>query len=145
MYPNFHDKEYVLTDLISLKFGDPKKGDVIVFTSPVDKEKDYIKRVIATGGDTVYIKDGSVYLNNKKLNESNYLNDDVKTYGESFLKEGQELFVAKNEFFVLGDNRPFSSDSRDWGLIKREAVIGKSLFVYWPADRIKTIRNPYDN
>lgn len=144
MYPNFHDKEYVLTDLISLRFSDPKKGDVIVFMSPVNKEKDYIKRVIAIAGDRVSLKDGSIYVNNEKLDESVYLNNDVKTYGESFLREGQEIVITKNEFFVLGDNRPFSSDSRDFGPIKRDTIIGKSLFVYWPLDQIKIIRNPYD-
>lgn len=142
MFPNFYDKEYVLTNLIGLRFENPKKGDVIVFVAPLDKEKDYIKRVIGTVGDTVSLKDGDVYLNNQKLNESAYLKPEVKTYGESFLREGQEVTVPQGEYFVLGDNRPFSSDSRDWGFVKRDAIIGQSFLIYWPIDHLRVIKNP---
>lgn len=143
MHPTFKDGEYVLTNLITLKFEPPAKGDVIVFKAPNDPDKDYIKRVIATEGDTIFIKDGFVYLNNQKLDESRYLQNTVRTYGEQFLTEGKVVTVDKNEFFVLGDNRPGSSDSRDFKAIKFDAIIGKSTFVYWPPNTLRWVKNPY--
>lgn len=143
MYPNFHDKEFVLTNLIVLRFQEPKRGDVIVFKAPVDNEKDFIKRVIGIPLDTVMLKDNAIYVNNKKLDESKYLSEDVKTYGGSFLREGQTVDVSDNAYFVLGDNRSYSSDSREWGFVKNDLIIGESFFVYWPLNRIRFIKNPY--
>lgn len=143
MYPNFLDKEYVLTNLITLRFSDPVRGDVIVFKSPTESEKDYIKRVIGMEGDEISLKDGNVYVNGKFLDESSYLKTTVKTYGGAFLKEGESVIVAPNTYFVLGDNRMYSSDSREWGFVPRESVIGKSFFVYWPVNDMKLISNPY--
>lgn len=142
MYPNFTDREYILTNIIALNFEKPKKSEVIVFKAPQDPEKDFIKRVIATPGDKIYIKDGSVFLNGKKLNESNYLLSDVKTYGGSFLKEGQAVTVPQESFFVLGDNRSYSSDSREWGFVSKKSIIGKSFFVYWPLNKMGLVKIP---
>ncbi|OGH21841.1 MAG: signal peptidase I [Candidatus Levybacteria bacterium RIFCSPHIGHO2_12_FULL_38_12] len=145
MYSTFKDGEYVLTNLITLRFETPVKGDVIVFKAPNDPDKDYIKRIIATEGDNVFIKDGFVYLNNQKLDESKYLQSNVRTYGESFLTEGKVITVDKDEFFVLGDNRPASSDSREFKPIKLSSIIGKSMFVYWPPNAMRWVKNPYYN
>lgn len=142
MYSSFQDKEYIITNLISLRFSDPKRGDVIVFKSPTDPRKDFIKRVIGIAGDSVLIKDGSVYLNNKLLDESKYLDPGIKTYGQAFLPEGDTKTVPQGSFFVLGDNRTDSSDSRQWGFVKKEAVKGISVFVYWPPKQIHLINNP---
>lgn len=143
MYPNFYDKEYVLTNLIILRFENPKLGDVIVFKAPPDPNKDYIKRVIGLPGDSIMVKDGSVYRNGNLLDESKYLKPSVKTYDGAFLKNAQAVNVPQNEYFVFGDNRGESSDSRDWGLVKRDEIIGESLFVYWPLNRMRFISNPY--
>lgn len=143
MYPNFLDKEYVLTNLINLRFYSPKLGDVIVFKAPNDNEKDYIKRVIGTAGDKVMVKDGEVYLNGKLLDQSKFLDPSVKTYSGSFLKEGEEITVPQGQYFVMGDNRPYSSDSREWGFVKKSEIIGLSFFVYWPVKEVKTVKNPY--
>jgi signal peptidase I len=142
MFPNFKDKEYVLTNLISLRFGNPKLGDVVVFKAPNDKEKDYIKRVIGVAGDTVMIRDGSVYLNGSKFDESKFLKPSVKTYGGAFLADEQEVTVPQDSFFVLGDNRSYSSDSREWGFVKKTDLIGISFFVYWPPQDVKVVSNP---
>lgn len=142
MFPNFKDREYVLTNLISLRFSEPKLGDVVVFKAPNDPEKDYIKRVIGVSDDTIMLKDGDVYLNGKLLDQSKFLDSSVKTYGESFLKDGQTVTVPAGEFFVLGDNRSYSSDSREWGFVKRSEIIGLSFFVYWPPNESKIIDNP---
>lgn len=144
MFPNFYDNEYVLTSIISLHFENPKLGDVIVFKSPADPNKDFIKRVIGIPGDTILIKDGEVYVNGIRLDESAYLNSFVKTSPGSFIKEGEDVRTKEDEFFVLGDNRPNSSDSREWGLVSKKSIIGKSLFVYWPPRSMGFIKNPFD-
>lgn len=143
MFPNFHDSEYVLTNLIALRFQNPKLGDVVVFKAPPDPTKDYIKRIVGISGDTVSVKDGNVYVNGRMLDESKYLKPDVKTYGGGFLKEGETIKVPENKFMVLGDNRLYSSDSREWGFVKKDEVIGQSLFVYWPLTRARLIHNPF--
>ncbi len=142
MFPNFYDREYVLTNLISLRVSQLVRGDVIVFQAPPDPTKDFIKRVIGIPGDSVVLRNGDVYVNNQKLDESSYLSSEVKTYGGYFLKEGVEITVPDDSLFVLGDNRPFSSDSREWGFVPKSAVIGKSFFVYWPPSRVRVINNP---
>ncbi len=144
MVPTFSNKQYILTNIIALKFGKPKQGDVIVFKSPPDPEKDYIKRVIGVPSDTVYIKDGDVYLNGKILDQSKYLKPSVKTYGGSFLHENEPVSVPSDQYLVMGDNRGGSSDSREWGFVPFKSVIGKSFFVYWPLDKIEIIKNPYN-
>ena len=146
MYPTFKNKEYILTNLVTLRFADPQKGDVIVFKAPTDKEKDFIKRVIATEGDSVYLKDGFVYVNNIKVDESDYLSSDVRTYGGSFLQDGAApVKVPDSEYIVMGDNRPYSSDSREWGFLDKKDIIGKSFFVYWPVNTMRVVKNPYNN
>lgn len=143
MFPNFLDREYVLTNIVGLHFKDPKVGDVVVFRAPPDPEKDYIKRVIGLPGDTVMVKDGSVYRNWNLLDESRYLKPTVKTYAGPFLREGKEEKVPDAEYFVLGDNRSKSSDSREWGFVRKDAIIGLSMFVYWPVSDMKFVTNPY--
>lgn len=143
MFPTFKDKEYILTNLISLRFDNPKRGDVIVFQAPTDHEKDFIKRVIGEPGDIVLLKDGFVYVNGQKLDESAYLHSDVRTYGGAFLKDDLSITVPPDNYFVMGDNRPYSSDSREWGILKRSAIIGKSFFVYWPVNTMRLVKNPF--
>lgn len=143
MYPNFKDSEYLITNIISMKMGDPKLGDVIVFKAPTEPDKDFIKRVIGISGDKVKVQDGIVYLNGKLLDESVYLKPSVKTYSGSFLREGEEITVPQGYFFVLGDNRSYSSDSREWGFVPKGNIIGSSFVVYWPTAQAGFIKNPY--
>jgi len=143
MHPTFINKEYILTNLVALRFSKPKVGDVVVFRAPSDPEKDYIKRVIGAPGDIVFIRNGEVYVNNNLLNQQAYLSSAVKTYGGSFLKEGEPVTVPADSYFVLGDNRSGSSDSREWGFLPAKNLIGQSFFVYWPLDKMQIIKNPY--
>ena len=143
MFPNFKDSQYLITNIIGLKLNSPKLGEVIVFKSPTEPDKDFIKRVIGVPGDTVMVKESHVYLNGKMLDETKYLLPSVVTSGGSFLREGEQVTVPEGYFFVLGDNRPFSSDSREWGFVPKNNIIGDSFFVYWPIKSAGVINNPY--
>lgn len=139
MLPNFHDQEYLLTDKVSYKLGGPRRGDVIIFQAPKHEEYDYIKRIIGLPGETVSVKGGEVYVNDQLLQE-NYLPGELKTQGGGFLKEGQNIPVPEGHYFVLGDNRSQSSDSRDWGPVPEKNVVGRAWFRYWPLDRVGIIK-----
>lgn len=141
MEPTFHDGEYILTDKISYKFGVPKRGDVIVFKAPRNPEFDYIKRIEAIPGDTISILNGQVLINNQVIKED-YINTSTYLIPGQFLKEGQELKLNPDEFFVMGDNRDHSSDSRAWGVVPRNDIIGKVFFRYWPPNHFGPIKNP---
>lgn len=140
MYPTFYNGEYVFTNLLSQRFGPLKRGDVIVFKAPPSQDKDYIKRIIGLPGEKVMIKGGKVYINDALLPEP-YLAPAVVTDARAFAKEGEEVNIPVGSYFVMGDNRPNSSDSRDWGLVSFDKVIGKSAVVYWPINRIRVVNS----
>ena len=144
MTPTFFDKQYILTNIVTLRFTKPEQGDVIVFKAPNDPEKDYIKRVIGVPGDQIMIRNGDVYVNEKLLDQNAYLPPFTKTYGGSFLKENVAVAVPLDSYFVMGDNRSGSSDSREWGFVPFKSIIGESLLLYWPLDKMEVIKNPYD-
>lgn len=138
----FHDKEYILTDKVSYRLGMPQRGDVVVFRSPKDSNVDYIKRIIALPGERIKIAGGKIYVNSSVLDESNYLDPTVYTGPESFLSENREIIVPSGRYFVMGDNRMHSSDSRDFGPVLPSEFIGKVFFRYWPIDRFGRIERP---
>lgn len=140
MHPNLENGEFLLTNKLVYRFGDPKYGDIIVFHAP-NEEHDYIKRIIALPGDRVKIIDNKFYINGFVLDESKYLNSDVKTYGERFLKDDTEIIIPPNSYFVVGDNRENSSDSRDFGSISYNSIVGKAFFRYWPPQVFGLIKN----
>lgn len=144
MFPNFHDGEHIITNLIVLRVEQPKLGDVVVFQAPPDPEKDFIKRVIGVPGDKIYIKNGDVFLNGKILDESGYISSTVRTFPGSFLRENEEVTVPQEEYFVMGDNREESSDSREWGFVPKKNLVGESAIVFFPLDKLKIIKNPYN-
>lgn len=129
------------TDLRLPALREPKRGDVIVFIYPKDPKKDFIKRLIALPGETVEIKNGSIYINevfNKEPLISNhyYYNRPESAYG----KEGQVIKVLEDSYYVLGDNSSSSQDSRYWGFVPKKNVLGKAMVVYWPPNRIRIIK-----
>lgn len=141
MEPNFHNGEFILTNKVEYRVSNPKRGDVVIFKSPKNKEIDYIKRVIGLPGDTVALRNNAIYVNGNKLEES-YLAPGVVIFGESYLHENQEVTVPPGKYFVLGDNRPHSSDSREFGPIAKEDFIGKAFLRYWPFSQFGTIAHP---
>ena len=139
MEPNFHDGDYLIIDEISYRFKEPQRGEVVVFKYPKATFQRFIKRVIGLPGETIEIKDGQViiYNNNKTLvlDESSYLGN-LKTPGN--LKTS----LAEGEFFVLGDNRSVSADSRSWGPVSRKNIIGRVFFRAWPITTLALIKVP---
>ena len=140
MYPNFLDKEYLLTDKLSYQFGDPKRGDVVIFKAPASEACsaegcEYIKRVIGIPGDSVMIQNGEVYLNGELLDQS-FLPDGIVTEIEEYMEEGIEVIVPEGQYLCFGDNRPNSKDGRAFGPITRDSIVGKAFFKYWPISSI---------
>jgi len=144
MLPNFVDKEFLLTEKISYYIGDPQRGDVVIFKAPSTEscsaeECEYIKRIIGIPGDKVMIKDGEVYLNGELLDQT-FLPSGVKTEEEDYMKEGMEVTVPDGQYLCFGDNREHSRDSRAFGPIKKETIVGKALLKYWPISSVELIQ-----
>ena len=141
MQPNFPNGEYLLTEKVTYRFNAPTRGDVIVFKAPVAKDDEYIKRIIGVPGDTVSLKAGKFYVNNQLLNE-NYLSPTLYTSGGNFLRDGTTVTVPEGEYFAVGDNRPYSSDSRAWVFVPFANITGKAWIVYWPVSSIGKVPQP---
>ena len=123
MEPNLHHGEFVIVSKINYRFGEPERGDVVVFDFPRNITQEYIKRIIGMPGEQIRVGDGKVYINGMLRTEP-YLNIEPKYEGE--------WVVPENNLFVLGDNRNNSSDSHTWGIVPMDNVIGEALLIYWP-------------
>ncbi len=126
MEPNFDDGQYLIIDELSYRFRNPERGEVIVFKYPHDPSQRYIKRIIGLPGETVEVKDNKVFIGNEVLDESSYLSTDTPTPGLV------KFVLGDKEYFVLGDNRLASSDSRRWGTLPRENIVGRVYLRTWP-------------
>ncbi|KKU14682.1 signal peptidase I [Candidatus Wolfebacteria bacterium RIFCSPLOWO2_01_FULL_45_19] len=135
MEPNFSDGHYLLVDQVTYKFREPQRGEIAVFRSPADSSIFFIKRLIGLPGESIVVKGGSVFINGEQLKEG-YIASDLKTFGD------QNLTLEENEYFVLGDNRAFSFDSRNWGPLGRERVIGVVRLRLWPLNQAMAIEAP---
>ncbi len=140
MFPTFKDKEQIIAEKISVNFTHLKRGDIIIFKNPYEGNKLLIKRVIALPEETFQIKETHVLINNNQLSEP-YLNEDVATFGKASLKEEVEYKVPSGSYIVLGDNREQSTDSREWGYVKSENIVGKVALVYYPLKNLRIIQN----
>lgn len=122
-----------------LMFHQPEKGDIIVFKYPEDPKRDFIKRVIGVEGDTISEKDKVLYVNNKKANEpyASHVEDDIKPAGYEPRDNFGPIVVPKGKFFVMGDNRDQSYDSRYWGFVDENQIKGKAFIIYWSWDTEK--------
>lgn len=128
MEPNFHTGEYVIADRWHYVFGEPQRGDSVILKFPGDPEhKKYIKRIVGLPGDKVQVYNGSIYINGQKLMES-YIPEDVETDADRTVNET----LKEDEYFVSGDNRPNSNDSRAWGAAPKRFLIGKAWFKVFP-------------
>jgi len=117
----------------------PRRGDVVVFVYPEDRKKDFIKRLVGLPGETIEIKGGSIYINERIAEEPIFKQIYYYNRGE-YSAEGQKIVVPKDCYFVLGDNSASSKDSRYWGFVPKEDLLGKAMVIYWPLDRIRVIK-----
>jgi signal peptidase I len=134
MLPMLEDQDRLFINKFAYRFEDIHRGDVVVFLYPQDHSKSYIKRVIALPGDQLRIDHGTVSVNGVVLPE-NYV--PVKYEDD---RSQPEMIIPKGEFFVMGDHRSISSDSRDFGPVPRPLIYGKAAFVYWPMDQAGVVR-----
>ncbi len=139
MEPNFFNGDYLIVNEISYRFEEPQRGDVVIFKYPLDPSQFFIKRIIGLPGETIRIEDGRVFIVNLKtkektiLDESEYLND-------AYTAGNFEITLKDGEYFVLGDNRGSSSDSRKWGPLPRKFIIGRAWIRAWPFTRIEIFK-----
>jgi len=139
MEPNFHDKEYLLVNQLTYRIRAPQRGETIVFRYPKDPQEDFIKRIVGLPRETLEIGGGQVLINGQLLQED-YINSD-----EALLREQSQITLGNDEYFVLGDNRNHSSDSRDWGILPRKNIIGRAWLVVYPFRYWGLVKNPAVN
>lgn len=126
MMPHLQNRELLLIDKVSLKFEPLRRGDVVVFHYPLDPSESFIKRIIGIPGDHVVIWDGTVYINGHALKEP-YVKPRYQDYADF-----PEVTVPPREYYVLGDHRDSSNDSRFWGCLPVQDIFGRAVFAYWP-------------
>jgi len=134
MLPMLEDQDRLFINKFAYRFGEIRRGDVVVFLYPGDHSKSYIKRVIALPGDDLRIDHGNVWVNGSELKEPYVplkFEDD---------RSQAEMTVPQGDYFVMGDHRSISSDSRDFGPVARPLIYGKAAFVYWPVDQAGVVR-----
>lgn len=130
MYATLHDHDLLVASKITYKLHPPQRGDIIVFKPPSDEQRDFIKRVIAVPGDRIRIDKGVVYINGQVLKEP-YL-PEPWTSNNSWPTDGRDTVVPPGDYFVMGDNRNHSSDSRTFGWVEQDAILGKAEIRIWP-------------
>ncbi len=140
MRPTLLEGDKLFVNKYIYRFKSPTAGDIVVFRYPVDPKKDFIKRLVASGGDQVEIRDGKIYVNGKVL-------DDPETFGKFYYYNhdpyggpGEVIKVPADNYFVLGDNSANSTDSRFWGFVPKKNVLGKAIFRWWPLNRFGKIK-----
>ena len=134
MLPGLEDQERIFINKFVYRWEAISRGDIVVFRYPRDISKSYIKRVIGVPGDRMRMEDGQVYVNGSKLSESYIPTEyfDHRSYSE--------FTVPADSYFLLGDHRSMSNDSREFGPVEREYIYGKAVFVYWPVDKVGRLK-----
>lgn len=135
MFPTFEDKQYLIVDQISYRFEEPARGEVIIFRYPLDPSKFFIKRVIGLPNETVKINNGKITIHDSEGNDINL--DEPYLQLDRISSDDANVELGDDEYFVMGDNRIASSDSRTWGVLPRENVIGKALIRLLPVDTLE--------
>jgi signal peptidase I len=130
MEPTLMIQDHIIVNKIGYRFWEPQRGDIVVFRFPRDPSKDFVKRLIGLPGEKVEIRNSQLYINGQLVPEK-YLPSDIGDFG-SF----KPTVIPANSYFMMGDNRNNSDDSRNWGVLPRENVIGKAMLTYWPLTRI---------
>lgn len=140
MIPNLQQGNYLIIDEISHKIGELKRGEIIVFRYPLDAKQRFIKRIIGLPGETVKVKDGKIAISK---NGENLVLDEIKYLPNVLSTEGDvEISLGEDQYFVLGDNRQFSFDSRMWGVLPEKDIIGRAVFRVYPFSEMSFISSP---
>lgn len=129
MEPTLMINDRIIVSKVTYHLRDPQPGDIVVFKFPLDPSRNFVKRLIAKGGDTIEIKDSVLYINNKPVRE------DYLPAGLKFQDFGPKT-VPQGQYFMMGDNRNNSDDSRVWGFLNKDLIVGKAEVIYWPLNRI---------
>jgi signal peptidase I len=142
MEPNFYDHEYLIVDELSYRLRAPERGEVVVFKYPNNQEEYFLKRIIGLPGERVKIAEGKITIYNEKYPEGmevreTYLDKNLITLGEA-----KTVTLTAEEYFVMGDNRANSFDSRRFGPVKRDLIVGRAFFRGWPLTRIAVFKSP---
>ena len=134
MMPGLEDQERIFVNKFVYRWEPIQRGDIVVFRYPRDTSKSYIKRVIGTAGDRIRIENGQVFVNGEALDEEYVPSEyaDARSY--------PEVTVPANSYFVLGDHRTMSNDSRDFGPVNERYIYGKAVFGYWPMEKLGRLR-----
>jgi signal peptidase I len=138
MKPTFMEEDKIFVDKLSYRFHSPERGDIIVFKYPLDRKKDFVKRLAGLPGESIEIRKGVLLVNGKPMTEppfskNTYYNIEDWQFGHS----GQVIRVPEGHYFALGDNSAHSADSRQWGFIPKKDLVGKAFMIWWPPRRIK--------
>lgn len=140
MEPNFYNGDYLIVDELSYQFRAPERGEVVVFKYPNDTTQRYIKRIVGLPGETVAVNAGKVFIYQEgspvALDELLYLPSTTQTQGNI------KIVLGKDEYFVLGDNRMLSADSRAWGTLPEKDLIGRVMFRAWPFNALAKVELP---
>ncbi len=130
MEPTLHDQEFIMVNKAAYLFQPPAHGDVIVFQNPLNRRENFVKRIIAIPGDIISIIGQAVIVDGVILHETYVNKDDANNPYMPIIKH----IIGPNQYFVMGDNRGNSSDSRAWGLVPRSNILGKAIVIYWPSN-----------
>lgn len=135
MEPNFEDREYLVIDELSFYFRSPERGEVVVFRYPRDPRQFFIKRIVALPGEQIQITNGKIKIYNQNFPKGFVLDEPYLDPPGARTRPDVSVELGAGEYFVLGDNRDFSSDSRVWGALDRKFIVGRALFRAWPVEK----------
>lgn len=145
MEPNFHDHEYLIIDEITYRFSEPKRGDIVVFKYPQNPQEYFIKRVVGLPGEKIQVKDGNVLVYNDTYKDGAVLDETYlseENANRTYSPHEDIISLDDNEYYVMGDNRNSSKDSRNFGPVDRSFLVGRVLFRGWPLDKMGIFKTP---
>ncbi len=142
MYPTFHDGDYLVIDQLTYRFDTPERGSVVIFKYPYDTSKYFIKRIIGLPGETIRIQNGAITIENNSNPEGFILDS---SYITNTKEDNSVTTLGQNEYFVLGDNRSNSSDSRIWGALNEEYIVGRPLMRLLPIQDFDAFPGDYSD
>ncbi|KKS17053.1 MAG: Signal peptidase I [candidate division WWE3 bacterium GW2011_GWB1_41_6] len=138
MVPNFYDGEQIIAEKISIKTGEIERGDIVIFKHPTYLDRLVIKRVVGLPNEKISLNGGRIYVDGRELIES-YIPQNTSTKEGTVIMENSEYEVPQDGYILLGDNRENSTDSRNWGAIKRDLIVGKGFVIYYPLNKVRVI------